>query len=189
MGYTGLLLHTYNVFTEREPVAKVKISEQKQDEKGKYADVEITVYKFERTALTRLFGVESNKSILGDVQRFRLYGDTIYLGGPIVKFRDELMLFNFKTMFKLGKVYARYDLDNNLENIRRPDQVSSYDINGGFAEWKAFFDHYQKPGILGDLFRLLVDSTQLSMAGQMIGNRSIQYTLFISDSGFIWKID
>jgi hypothetical protein len=190
VGYTSVLLHTYNVFTEREPVAKVTISSLKSDENGKYADVSVRTYQFERSALTSaLFSNVSSKTNLSDEINFKLYGDTIYIGGPIIKFKDELILLNFKTIFKLGKIYSRYELDNNLERTRNEKMTSSYDINNGFAEWKTLFDQYQKEGFMGDIIRSIIDSTQLSMAGQMIGSRDIQYTVYITNNGFLWKLE
>jgi len=188
LGYTGLLLHTYNVFTEREPVAQVTVSELKNDEQGSFAEVEVQIYQFERTALTRaLLGTNTSNATLTPPQKFKLYGDTIYIGGPIVKFRDELVFLNFKTMFKIGKIFARYELDNIKELNKKVN--SSFDLNNGFSEWKVAFEQYQEQGIVGDIWRSIIDTTQVSIAGQMIGSRSITYTVYITNNGFLWKID
>ncbi len=191
LGYTGILLHTYNVYTQKEPVAQVVISEKRNDDKGSFAIVRVKVYNFERTGLTHLlFNNISEKTKISDELNFKIYGDTVYMGGPIIKFKDEFIFFNFKTLFKIGKIFGRYELDNVAEQDRIKKGInSSFDINNGLSEWRVVFDNYQSKGLLGDIIRIFVDTTQLSMAGQMIGSREIKYTVYITNNGFIWKIE
>lgn len=190
LGYAGLLLHTYNVFTQREPVAKVTISEQREDDLGKYAIVKIQQIKPESTALTRgVFGDSNTNSKLSTPEEFKVYGDFVYIGGPVLKFQDSLIWMNFQNAYKVGKLYGRYEFDNNLENNRTLETSSNFDLNGGFAEWQEVYRLYQEEGFLGDIFRSIFDTTFMSVAGQYVGNRDISYTVYITNTGFLWKLD
>lgn len=189
VGMTGLFLHTYKVFTFSEPVAKVTISEQKRDDKGEYADVSLTLIEKERSALTYIFAPNDLTSDNGKTFEYKLYGDTVYLGGPMIKFKNELILLNFQTIYKVGKIYARYDLDNELEENRTPDISSTHDLNGGYADWKSVHDNFTSENILGDVLQFFIDSMQISAAGQFVSNRELSYTVFITNNGFLWRLD
>lgn len=186
----GFWLHTYKVFTAKTPVAEVIISEMKSDEAGSYADVEL-IQLTSRSALNNLFNSTPIVSFNDEKKsQFKVYGDSIYVGGPIVKFKDELTLLNFRTVYKLGKLYGRYDLDNEQETSKPTDaqEQSSYDLNGGYGEWKTVFDHYSSEDLFGQFIRTFVASTQISTAGVFVQNHSQRYLIFITNTGFLWEV-
>jgi hypothetical protein len=188
MSYSALLLHTYNVFTYSQPVARVTISEQKYDDLGAYADVELIILEREKSALEYLFSPDRGEYNEIEASKYKLYGDTVYLGGPMIKFKNELIFLNFQTIFKLGKIYARYDLDNNLEINRTPAIASSSDINEGYADWVEINDNFKAPDLLGQFLRSVIDSMQISSAGQFVDDKERSYVLFITNSGFLWRL-
>ncbi len=194
-GYTGLWLQTYKAFTQKTLVAEVTISELKKDDgqgpqgKGEYADVNVTMIQSE-SALAKIFGVKTSEPEKGNTKSYKLYGDVVYLGGPIVKFKDELTLINFKTIYKVAKVFSRYDLDNTKE-INKSAEVlaqSSYDINGGYADWKSIHDNLTSDNLVGSLYRLVLDTTQVSEPGMFISNKSLTYNFYITNTGFLWEL-
>ncbi len=191
-GYTALLLRTYSVFTQREEVAKVTISERKQDSLGQYADVYIKIKKSENTAFGQLFGIGSSTTPESnfDEYSFKIYGDTVHVSGPVIKFRNELIFVNFQTIFKLGQLYGRYNFNNDAEENRPAEAFSSFDINGGISEWQSVFEFYQNDGgFWGWIVRGIVDSTQISSEGQPITSQPHDYTVFITNEGFLWVLD
>ncbi len=190
-GYTALLLRTYSVFTQREEVAKVTVSERKVDSNGTYADVYLKIKKSENTALGQLFGAGSTpEEAKLEEYSFKVYGDTVHLSGPIIKFRNELIFVNFKTIFKLGQVYGRYNFNNEAEENRPDEAFSSWDINGGISDWQRVFEFYQNDnGFWGWIVRGIVDSTQISSEGQPITSQPHEYTVFITNEGFLWVMD
>lgn len=188
LSYSALLLHTYNVFTYSEPVANVTISEQRYDENGAYAEVKLTILEREKSALEYLFSPDKGDYRHSESSSYRLYGDTVYLGGPMIKFKNELIFFNFQTVFKLGKVYARYDLDNYLEIARTPEIASTSDLNEGYADWKQINDQFKSNDLFGGFLRTIIDSMQISSAGQFVDNQEREYTLYITNSGFLWRL-
>lgn len=185
-GFVGAWLHTYRVFTFREPIAEVTVSELKEDEKGHYADVKVSVIP-DSSALDETLGRQSSAQG-AQVYEYKLYGDTVYLGSPIIKFKDQLILFNFKTIYKLGKVYARYDFENQKELSRTPDMASSYDINNGYEDWKTIHDNFTSNNILGFFYRLFVDTTQISSAGVPASTRTLSYTVHMTNTGILWEL-
>ncbi len=188
-GASLLWFRTYQVFTERTSVAEVTISELKHDDIGDYADVKVQQISKD-SALSAVFGqADSSKQILENEQDFKIYGDTIYVGGPIIKFKDPLILINFKTMYKLGKIYGRYDLNNELEinKSEAAQQQSSYDLNGGYADWKSLFDNINSQNLLGKFYSLFVDTSQISSAGVFVSGQEQNYTVYITNLGFLWS--
>jgi len=184
-GYAGLWLHTYNVFTQKTKVADVDLSEIKSDSAGEYIEVTLTQYSY-TSGLENLFGISNSKTTTTE---FKIYGDSIYIGGPIVKFKDELTLLNFKTIYKLSKIYGRYS--DNTKEINRSDESqskSSYDLNGGYGDWKVLFENYRSETLLGQIYRIFVDTTQLSEPGQFASNRTLKYELYMGNSGFLWEL-
>ncbi len=187
LGYSAAWLHTYHAFTAKSPVAEVTISAQKQDAKGQYVDVTFTPLQTQSALLTAIAPNNTTDKKEESVS-YKLYGDVVYIGGPIVKFKDELILFNFKTIYKIGKIYARYDLDNDKERARTPDIASTYDINGGFADWKNIHDNLTSDTLLGNILRFFIDTTQVSSPGMFTNNRQSRYTLYITNTGFQWEL-
>ena len=143
-GYTALLLRTYSVFTQREEVAKVTISERKEDSLGQYADVYIKIKKSENTAFGQLFGIASSPTpeVNFDEYSFKIYGDTVHVSGPVIKFRNELIFVNFKTIFKMSQVYVSDNYDNDAEEKRHAETSSEFSINGGISDGKSIFEIY-----------------------------------------------
>jgi hypothetical protein len=187
----GIWLNTYKVFTEKRAVAEVVVSEKRADENGDYAIVRISEYRSVNAFQYTLKGVDEPTAAKENVNEFKIYGDTIYAGGPIMKFKDELILINFKTVYKLGKVFGRYDLDNSREANKSQEALnsSSYDINGGYVEWKGIYDAYTRDDLYGKFLRMFVDSTQVSTAGVFVQNVELRYTLFITNTGFLWNLE
>lgn len=191
-GYTALLLRTYNVFTQREEVAQVTISEMKEDSLGTYADVYLKVVKNENTALGYIFGAKETPEDERTLKEFsfKIYGDTVHLSGPVIKFHNGLIFINFQTIFKLGQIYGRYNFDNEKEKNRPEGAFSSFDINGGISDWQSVFELYQNDGgVRGWFVRGLVDSMQISSEGQPITSQPQQYTVFITNEGFLWVLE
>jgi len=192
IGVSGaIFLNTYAVFTERTPVANVTISALKHDENGDYADVKFQNIAHD-SALAALFGqADSTKVTNGDEVDYKIYGDTIYVSGPIIKFKDPLILINFKTIYKLGKLYGRYDLDNSKQTSMNAtaQSQSSYDVNGGFADWKAVFDSINADNLQGKFDKLFIDTTQISSAGVFISGADQKYTIYMTNLGFLWQQD
>lgn len=192
VGFIGAWLHTYRVLTSKTPVAQVVISEQREDENGPYAVVQYTPIQAE-SALSRLFFTSGDDNDeIGETQEYKLYGDTVHIGGPIVKFEDELILFNFKTIYKVSKIFARYNIDNELEINRNEEQqqMSSYDLNGGIdSTWKDIHEDLGDGSLKGTVYNWFIDATQLDVPGQFVASEEREYTLYLTNSGFLWEVE
>ncbi|MFS8131471.1 MAG: hypothetical protein ACMG57_05875 [Candidatus Dojkabacteria bacterium] len=183
--FAGLFLHTFQVFTDKRPIAELSISEQKTDQYGEYADVSLKIINRQSTALT--WALLNNKSDFNaelPVQNFKVYGDFVYVGGPIVRFNDNLTLLNFQTMFKLVSLSGEYKFDLDKEKGRPEQAFSKFQFNGGYDDWKPLFNNWKQTGILGDVYRSFIQTTTDNEVGTDIIGRSMNYIVYITNGGF-----
>lgn len=175
----GMWLQTYHVLTQETLVAEVIISARQTDQHGEYANV---VYQpvEDTSALAYIFSPQHTQN-RGNSQDFKIYGDTLHIGGPMIKLHTGLLLFNFENIYKVGVIFGRYNLDPDLERSKAVN--SSYDINGGIDEtWRDLAVH------INEFPRnLLFDTTQVSTPGVFIESRPVKYQLFITPTGFLWR--
>jgi hypothetical protein len=114
---------------------------------------------------------------------FKVYGDTLHVGGPIIKFYDHLALLNFKTIFKVSKLYGRYNSDNQMELNKGVN--SSFDLNGGIEPFRfTLSDHYTSWP-----FNMFVHTIEFSDSGIFASSQSKSYNLYIRPTGFLWEVD
>jgi len=183
IGLLGAWMHTYNAFTSKTLVAEVIVSQLKEDEVGQYIDVTYKPVQ-QQSALAALFvSAPSNNQTSGE-QSFKVYGDTVHIGGPIVKFYDHLILFNFKTIYKVGKIYGRYNLDNEKEINRKAP--ASFDLNGGIDEtWQTLNDNIDKWP-----YNMFFQTTEISTPGMFASKSAGQHTynIYMTVLGFSWEL-
>jgi hypothetical protein len=177
-------LHTYKVFTEQKPVAELKISELKTDENGQYFDVTFRQIQG-RSPIAAIFNPsEKEDNLLEEAKTFKLYGDQIEVGGPTVKFRDFLTLFNFKTVYKIAFLRAEY---SNLatEEERTDSMTRRYDLNGGYESWRDVQENIQNKTIQGRIMKVFIDSLpQIDSQGVFVTDQQQKITLCVTEEGF-----
>jgi len=184
IGYVGLWLHTYQTFTYKAPVAEVIISEKKHDSLGDYTDVDLTLIQKESALLDVVNQKTETQADKKETQHYKLYGDSVYIGGPIVKFKDHLILLNFRTIFKVAKIFGRYNLDNSLEKNRTPNTASTFDITSGYSEWKDIEDVLSSNTLLSKAYNLFIDTAEGSSTDKFVSNKPVKYNLYITNNGF-----
>ncbi|BCX13943.1 MAG: hypothetical protein KatS3mg085_475 [Candidatus Dojkabacteria bacterium] len=186
--FVGIWLRTYQVFTDKTLVAEVSISELRQDENGEFAIVKYKPIK-NQSALARIFFKDETRVEEASEQEFKVYGDSIHIGGPIIKFKDNLILLDFKTIYKVAKIFGRYNIDNEKEINKNEIQMqfSNYDLNGGIdATWKDLSENLSKDSFKSKIYNFFIDTTQLSVPGQFVLNTPQTYNLYITNTGFLW---
>jgi hypothetical protein len=182
--FFGAWLHTYQVFTARTLVAEVKISEIKTDANGKYMDVEYVPYQQESALAYLISPVEQDSSRVKP-QTFKVYGDTVYISAPEVLFYDHLYLLNFQTIFKVAKLYGRYDLNNEAEQNRSEiaQEQGSYDLNGGIDQtWVTLRDQQTNFP-----YTSFIRTVQVSSAGQFGTDKQKIYQVYMNINGLEWQ--
>jgi hypothetical protein len=121
---------------------------------------------------------------VGKKQTYKLYGDTVDIGGPVVKFHNELILLNFETIFKLARIRGVYNADTQKEQNRTV--FSTIDLNGGFdSTWWTLNDHEdQWP------YYWFVDRVQFSVPGEpgFKGTDLKRYQIVVTNEGFAWNL-
>jgi hypothetical protein len=182
MLFIGGWLQTYNALTSKTLLAEVSLSELKKDDDGTYIDVTYTPYEPQQTALSKLLdsGSQTN-SVKQIAQSFKVYGDSVHIGGPIVKFHDNLILLNLKTIYKVGVLYGRYDFDNSAELNRKVQ--SSFTLNGGIdPTWRdLMLKQNDWP------YNMFVDYSQLSDPGMPAQTKPTSYKFYINNNGFAFE--
>lgn len=182
--FFGAWLHTYNALTKETVVAEVVMHPMKTDEEGTYIKIELTPL-VQQSALTTL--VNPGAAETDDVDEkteYKLYGDSVAIGGPIVKFHDSLILLNFDTIFKLARVRGFYEMDLEMEKNRTV--FSAYDLNGGFDDtWWTINDNE------GDWpYNWFIDRVQFSVPqepGFRYGKPKM-YEIVVTKDGFAWNL-
>lgn len=184
-------LHTYNAFTREKPIAEITISEQKIDEKGPYAEVTVTPIQADNNALSSIFtGKENPNPLQMDTQTYRLYGDTITFGGPLIEFKDWLKLLNLESIYRFNIIYAQYLVDVELEKNRTPEIASIYEIGGGDSRWREIADQMRANNLQGQFFRNFFDSEPEGKATSVyVNTMPVTGKLYITDTGFDWRED
>jgi hypothetical protein len=177
---TGLWLHTYNVFTAKTLVAEVTISEIREDTSGRYMNVAFIPFT-QQSALSYLISPTDDQSNRNKPQEFKIYGDTVYVSAPEVLFHENLYLLNFQTIFKLGKIFGRYDIDNQEELDR--EVISSFDLLGGIdPTWVALSERQAEFP-----YSAFIRSVQVTSAGQFGLTSQKKYHLYMNVNGLEWQ--
>lgn len=179
--YFGSWLNSYNAFTAKTLVAKFSLSELKEDENGKYIELEYQPYQ-QASALVYLFNPQV-QPIEGTIEQYKLYGDSVHIGGPIVKFYDNLILFNFQSVYKVTTIYSRYNLDNEAEKNRK--FPTTFNINGGIDPvWQTISDSENSWP-----YNMFVDTTFISTPAPIPPsrgqNQKREYNLYVTSEGFV----
>lgn len=177
----GLWLNTYSPVVGKTLVATFTVSELKEDEGGKYIDVTYQPY-IQQSAFNYLFKPERG-SLAGDKQDFKLYGDSVHIGGPVVQLHSGLVLFNFQTIYKITNIYGRYNLDVDAENTRII--TSNFEVNNGIdGIWQLIADSEDSWPT-----NMFVNSAFLSTPAPIPSiksqNEQKTYNLYVTATGFI----
>jgi hypothetical protein len=180
-------LHTYRVFTDKRPVAEVTVSALKEDDNGEYVDVTVKQIKAQ-SPLARIFNPKDvDIEDFEETQTFKIYGDEITLGGPVVRFRDVMTLFNFKTVYKLAVIkgdYTNVEREKGRDNINMP---RIYELNGGAESWQDVSDALEKKDLKGRIFEMFIDyGVEIQAAGVFASeNNEKTFKLCVSEDGFL----
>lgn len=181
-------LHTYRVFTEQTPVAKVTISEQKEDENGRYT--EVTIQEVKGISPTNaIFNPNSrDQSELISPQTFKVYGDTVEIGGPVVKFKDFLTLLNFKTVYQIAFLQSKYSNPNEQKLADENNVTQLHYLNGGYETWAEVQRDITNGTIRGEMLKLFIDYLpQLNTRGLFVDPRKpMEAVLCVTEEGFLF---
>lgn len=179
-------LYTYNIFTRETPVAEVIISPIQEDELGKYFNV--SIYEIAgKSPIEALFNPDtSGKNDLLDGQTVKLYGDQVDIGGPTIKFKNFLYLFNFETVYKIAFVRAEY-ADIEMEDERVEGMTRRVDLNGGYSTWRSIQEDIQSNNFRGEFLKLFIDNLpQINSRGVFVNEEEQRLTLCVTEEGFFF---
>ena len=183
------VFYTYKIFTAQDPIASLQISEQKYDDLGPYADVTL-IQKFGISPMAKIFNQSDSTTLENQIitTKFKLYGDIVYLGGPIIKFEDYLTFLNFNTIYKIALINSAYEFNIDLEKNKTKEMFSTYELNGGLEGWREMAKKIQdKNSIEGHIYRYLIDSVpQVDKQGIIVLDKPQSATLCITEEGFFF---
>ena len=78
-GYFAAWIHTYNVLTEKRPVAEITVSSLKEDSLGKYFELIYTPIEGENALASIFISQENKQNRKLQSQLFKLYGDQFFI--------------------------------------------------------------------------------------------------------------
>jgi hypothetical protein len=177
-------LHTYNALTKETVVAEVLMHPIQKDDKGEYIQIEFTPFSQQSALTTTINPDVAPTDAAGTTQTYKLYGDTVNIGGPVVKFHNELILINFETIYKLARIQGVYNANSDKERNRTV--FSIIDLNGGFDQtWWSINDNEDRWP-----YNMFVDRVQFSVPGEP-GFKSgdlKRYEIVVTKDGFAWNL-
>lgn len=177
----GSWIYNYQAYSTKTLVANITISPITQDDKGQFMNVTYKPISIQSALLTDL-GSSINPQPITETQTIKVYGDTVHIGGPIIKIYDSFSFINTKTIYKIAKIYGKY----NLTADQSTAEPSSFDLNGGIDQTYLYLeDHLQEWP-----YDQIIQSMQIDTPG-VFGSLSFkerQYQLYITDTGFSWEM-
>ncbi|MCS7317986.1 MAG: hypothetical protein NZZ41_06755 [Candidatus Dojkabacteria bacterium] len=185
IGLFSAWLYTYRVFTQRTLIGEIEVSEIKIDENyNQYFELTYKQYKKQNALETWILGNRNEESNQIEYEKsFKIYGDQFWIGGPIIKFHDGLILLNFQTIYKIGEIGGKYT-DLEKEKQKTIDKFSVFALNNGYEDWKEIQNDLQSENFKSKIYNLLIDSMQLTSAGKFVNNMPQKYILYITNTGF-----
>lgn len=130
------LLHSFFVLADETAVAEVEMSPIQTDEQGEYINIVFSPY-LRQSAFNELIdhSGEEKTPTLGNPQSYKIYGDTVGIEGPFIKFHFALGLLGFRNVYKLSLIEGEYRMPQNAS----AGEGSEFDIDGGYdASWWNF---------------------------------------------------
>lgn len=179
--YYASWFNTYTPFTGKTLVGKFTLSEQKEDQDGKYIELEYQPIE-QPSALTYLFNPQT-QSFPGTIEQYKLYGDSVHIGGPIVNFYDDSLLFNFGSIYKVSTIYSRYNLDNEAEDNRK--YPTSFTINGGVDPVWQSISHGENSWPYNMFVDTTIHSTPAPVSPTGGQTEKREYNLYVTKEGFV----
>ncbi len=181
-------LHTYKSFTREKTVAEIRISEQKEDELGKYVEVELTPIVNDQSALSRIFiGEEDPNPTKLSTETYKLYGDLVEIGGPIIKFKNGLILVNFETAYKLNILDVEYENDDVAEENRTSEMIDRVRIGENDNTYRQIADAIREDSITGKIYKIFFDGEpQRKQTAIYVTDKPVEGVIVIRNDGFHW---
>lgn len=177
-------LYTYRVFTNETPVAGVTISEQMTDELGDYFEITINQVKGQSPISAMFNPDDPTADAILEEETFKLYGDQVDIGGPTIKFKDFLYLFNFETVYKIAFVRAEYSILEEEDN-RTQEMTRRVDLNGGYSTWRSVQEDIQGKTFRGRVLDIFIDDLpQIDSKGVFVTDEVQRLTLCVTEEGF-----
>lgn len=182
----GTWLNTYKVFTQKTAVAEMTITEIRQDELGPYVEVELTEFDLDSGLEASLFGIKqtAESELESSTKTYKLYGDEIYIGGPVIKLKNTFLLANANNVYRIGRLSASYtdsELEAKRDNSTMPNR---YELNSGYSEWRRVNQTYESNSALGVLYRTLIESINIQTPGIFVPERESTYIVYATFQGF-----
>lgn len=126
--FAGLFLRSMQVLTGRIVAAEVVMYPMQTDNNGDVIEIDFTPIEAQSALAAALTGGNAGEPTRGATQRFRLYGDTVAVRGPLITLRPLMQMLGLQNVYQLAViegVYRRPQANPQLQGSRAL-------LNGGF---------------------------------------------------------
>jgi len=175
----ALFLQTLNVLDGRVTAAQVIMYPIQSDNNGEFIDIDFQPYQLQ-SALLGTVNREPGEPTLGEPQRFRLYGDTIAIRGPLIKLHSALQILGYQNVYKLAVIEGQYRNTNSINQLSGSKAV----INGGFESywWDLNNQEGQYP------YNIAIERVTISGDEEFgfRGSGAKVYNLVVTNQGITW---
>ena len=139
-----------------------------------------------RSPLVSIFNPDDKtQDDLSEPTQYKIYGDYVEIGGPVMKFENFMALLNFETVYKIALLNGAYVTDRDLEKNRTEEMFSRFELNGGFANWKGVQEDVQDGNLRGKIIDIFIDSIpQIDPKGVFVTKKEQNLTLCVTEEGF-----
>lgn len=174
-------MYNYQAYSAKTAIADITVSPVMQDDKGQYMNITYQPISIQSALLTNI-GSDINPQPVTESQTIKVYGDTVHIGGPIIKIQDSFSLIKTKTIYKVAMIYGKYNLTTETTDTT----PSSFDLNGGIDTTYQYLQEHLSEWP----YNQVIQSMQIDTPG-VFGSLSFkekQYKLYITETGFSWEM-
>ena len=128
--FLAFVLQGYFALTHETVVAEVIMYPAQTDEFGMYIEIDFIPYETQSAIDNAINGDPDGRPAQREAERYKLYGDTVAIRGPLLTLRHSLRFLGFENVYKLAIIEGEYRMPGAI------GEGTEVEINGGVeASW------------------------------------------------------
>jgi len=128
VGFAALFLRAMYVLTDRVVAAEVVMYPMQTDNNGDFIEIDFTPINTQSALAAVLTGGSPGEPTRGETQRFRLYGDTVAVRGPLIALRPVMQMLGLQNVYTLAVIEGQFRAPGASGSLMNSRAV----LGGGF---------------------------------------------------------